>query len=158
MADAKFEDGDDGPLRLLVQGAEDLSVASALLQDAVLPVSELRYDRKRRSFGLLVNRFRWEDAEAARKAGRGFERVRCLVVFDGVLSAKTQGIDPKSGETILSLLSVEFAAKDDVSGRVTLNFAGDGAIALEVEALDLRIEDVTKPYYAPSRKAPDHRA
>ena len=76
MADAKFEDGDDGPLRLLVQGAEDLSVASALLQDAVLPVSELRYDRKRRSFGLLVNRFRWEDAEAARKAGLSIKNLQ----------------------------------------------------------------------------------
>lgn len=156
MSDARFEDGDVGPLRLLVQGAEDLSVASALLQDAVLTASDLKFDRKRRSFAMLVNRFRWEDADDARKAGRGFERVRALVVIDNVLSVKSQGISPKDPETVLSLLSLEFVAKDEVAGVLTLNFSGDGAIALDVEALDLRVEDVTKPYYAPSRRAPEH--
>ena len=33
---------------------------------------------------------------------------------------------------------------------------GPGAVALDVEALDLRLEDVTKPYLAPSRRSPDH--
>jgi hypothetical protein len=39
---------------------------------------------------------------------------------------------------------------------LTLTLAGDGAIALEVEALELRLEDVSRPYLAPSRRAPDH--
>ena len=34
--------------------------------------------------------------------------------------------------------------------------AGDGAIALEVEALDVRLDDVTRPYRAPSGKVPNH--
>jgi hypothetical protein len=42
------------------------------------------------------------------------------------------------------------------TGRLTLVLAGDGAVALDVEALDLRLEDVTKPYLAPSRRSPDH--
>jgi hypothetical protein len=34
--------------------------------------------------------------------------------------------------------------------------AGDGAIALDVEALDIRLDDVTRPYRAPSGKVPHH--
>jgi hypothetical protein len=34
--------------------------------------------------------------------------------------------------------------------------AGDGAIALEVEAVEVVLSDVSRPYYAPSLKAPAH--
>ena len=37
-----------------------------------------------------------------------------------------------------------------------LTLAGDGAIALEVEALEVTLQDVTRPYRAPSGKAPAH--
>jgi hypothetical protein len=34
--------------------------------------------------------------------------------------------------------------------------AGDGAIRLEVEALEVILRDVTRPYRAPSGKVPRH--
>jgi hypothetical protein len=37
-----------------------------------------------------------------------------------------------------------------------LTLAGDGAIRLEVEALEVALKDVTRPYRAPSGKAPSH--
>jgi hypothetical protein len=52
MTDARFEDGGEAPLRLVAQDAEDLKVVAALVQDAVLPVTELKYDAKRRRFAL----------------------------------------------------------------------------------------------------------
>jgi hypothetical protein len=156
MADARFEDGGEGPLRLIAQEAGDVPVISALLQDAVLPMGEMRLDRKRRRLLALVNRFRWEDREAARTAGRAYERVRSLLTVEDVLAAQVQGIDLAAKDVVLSILSLEFVAGQDGMGRVILTLAGDGAVALEVEALDLRLEDVTKPYYAPSRHAPDH--
>ena len=156
MADARFEDGGEGPLRLMAQEAGDVPVISALLQDAVLPVGEMRLDRKRRRLVALVNRFRWEDRDAAKTAGRGYERVRSLLTVEDVLSARVQGVDLAAKDVVLSILSLEFVAGQDGTGRLIVTLAGDGAVALEVEALDLRLEDVTKPYYAPSRHAPDH--
>ncbi|MEF3047219.1 DUF2948 family protein [Pseudotabrizicola sp. L79] len=156
MADARFQDGDDGPLRLIAQAPADIPVLSALVQDAVFPASEIRYDRKAHRFAILLNRFRWEDEPAARAAGRPFERVRSLLVMEGVLRARSQGIDPRDKDTVLSLLSVSFAEGAEGSGTLTLTLAGDGAIALEVEALDLHLDDVTRPYIAPSGKAPQH--
>ncbi len=70
MADARFTDADPAPLALLASDAEDLTVISALAQDAILPVTEIAYDSRHRQLALLLNRFRWEDAELARRDGR----------------------------------------------------------------------------------------
>ncbi|MCF8485485.1 MAG: DUF2948 family protein [Rhodobacteraceae bacterium] len=156
MADARFEDGEEGPLRLIARQAEDVLVLSSLLQDAVFPMSEMRYDRKARRFALLVNRFRWEDRAAAEVAKRPFERVRSLLVIEDVMAVRTSGIDRADKDLILSLLSLGFVAGEDGTGVLTLILAGDGAIALDLEALELHLDDVTRPYIAPSRKQPSH--
>lgn len=156
MADARFEDADEGPLRLIAQTAEDVQVVSSLVQDAVLPITEMRYDRKARRFVLLLNRFRWEDKAAAEVSKRDYERVRSLLVVEDVLSVKSYGIDRSDKETVLSLLSVGFSAGEEGMGVVELTLAGDGAISIAVEALELRLDDVTRPYVAPSRQAPNH--
>ena len=156
MTDARFEDADDAPLRLIAQDAEGLSVLSTLLQDAVFPITEMTYAAKRRRFALLLNRFRWEDRDAAERARRGYERVQSLLVFEGVLSVKSQGIDRREADTVLSLLSVAFHPGAEGAGHIDLTLAGDGAIALEVEALDVTLRDVSRPYLAPSGRAPAH--
>lgn len=156
MSDAKFEDGDETPLRLIAQDTDGLAVLAMLLQDAVFPITEMAYAKTRRRFALMLNRFRWEDREAAERAGRKFERVQSLLVFEDVLSVQTSGIDRGDKDTVLSLLHIEFAPAAEGSGVVTLLLAGDGAIALQVEALDASLRDVTRPYVAPSGKVPAH--
>ena len=158
MTDARFEDGAEAPLSLMVADAADVGVISALLQDAIFTGGDMRYDAKRREFGLLLNRFRWEDRAAAERAKRAYERVRSVLVFRDVQAVQTQGIALKDGDTVLSLLSVSFEAGADGAGRVVLTLAGDGALALTVEALNADLRDVTRPYSAPSRKVPDHGA
>jgi len=156
MSDARFEDGSDAPLALIAQDAEDLGVMSALLQDAVLVVSDMRYVAKRREFGVLLNRFRWEDRAAAERAGRAYERVRCMLVFNDVLKVSAQGVSQAETDTVLSVLSVAFEPGEDGMGRVRLTLAGDGEVLLEVESLNATARDVTRPYAAPSRKVPHH--
>jgi hypothetical protein len=74
-----------------------------------------------------------------------------------VQAVRVQGIDRREGETVLSLLSLLWEPGADGTGRILLTFAGDGAVALEVETLDASLRDVTRPYIAPSGKAPAHR-
>lgn len=153
MTDAQFEDGREAPLNLGALDAEDLKVVSSLAQDAVLPVRELRWDGKARNFALLLNRFRWEDGPAH---GSRPERVQSVLSFNTVLSVASNGIDRRDTDTILSLLSVTFEPTEEPSGYIHLTFAGDGALRLSVEAVEATLKDVTKPYLAPSRKAPTH--
>lgn len=158
MADATFEEGREAPLNLGALEAEDLEVLSSLVQDAVFPVTEMSWRPKERRFALLLNRFRWEDREAAERRGRDFERVQSVLAVDNVLAVASQGVDRADKDVILSLLSVTFEAGGDGAGHVLLTLAGDGAIRLKTEALEVSLRDVTRPYIAPSKHAPDHGA
>lgn len=154
--DASFLDGGERPLRLIARDAEDAKVISALLQDAVFPASEMKWEARKGRFALLLNRFRWEDVPAAERRNRAFERVQSVLVFDDVRKVSSQGIDRSDPDMILSLLSIDWAETDAPSGTLTLQLAGDGAIALDVEAIEMTLKDVTRPYIAPSRKQPKH--
>ena len=156
MTDATFEDGAERPLRLVAEGVEDLEVLSSLVQDAIFPVTEVSWQPSRRRFGLLLNRFRWEDKDAAEARGRAFERVQSVLQLDDVLKVQAQGVDPKDKDMVLSVLSIDTELTEDGSGALVVNLAGDGAFRLEGEAINVTLQDVTRPYVAPSRKAPSH--
>jgi Protein of unknown function (DUF2948) len=156
MTDARFEDGGEAPLRLVATDVEDLRVVSTLVQDAVLPVTDMKHDPKRRRFALMLNRFRWEDRVQAEAVGRAYERVRSVLVVEDVLKVQSLGFDRAEKDLVLSLLSMSFTGGEDGTGRLTLTLAGDGAIALDIEALEVRLDDVTRPYRAPSGKVPQH--
>ncbi len=155
MQDARFEDGGEEALRLLAYDAEDLQVLSTLTQDAVFPGSEMKWEPVKRRFSLLLNRFRWEDAAAAKARGRAPERVQAVLSVSDVLKVQSQGVT-RGEDAILSLLSIGFVPGEDGTGTVELTLAGDGAIRLEVETLDVTLQDVTRPYLAPSRHIPEH--
>jgi hypothetical protein len=157
MSDARFEDGEVGPLNLVARDGDDLSVISALVQDAVLTGADLKWERSKRRFACLINRFRWEDREAAEAAKRPYERVRALLVIEDAGAVRSQGIDRGDPETVLSILSLAWEPGEDGTGAVTLVLAGDGAVRVAVEALEVTLHDVTKPYLAPSRMKPEHR-
>lgn len=152
--DARFEDGREAPLNLGALDAEDLQVISSLVQDAVLPITEMRWQPRQRRLALLLNRFRWEDTPAT--AAHPPERVQSLLVIGEAQGVASQGIDRSDADLVLSVLTIGFEPGKDGTGHVLLTLAGDGAIRVTVEALDVSLRDVTRPYVAPSRKVPGH--
>lgn len=158
--DARFADAAaDRPLRLAAADAEDLEVMSALLQDAVGTAGDLVWMKGRRRLVLFVNRFRWEDALRAARERRPVERVRAVLMAEHVLAVRAAGLDPRATDRPLSLLRLEFRASadpEDPSGALRLILAGGGEVEAAVEYLDLRLEDVTRPYVAPSGHCPSH--
>ena len=148
--DARFEDGAARPLNLGALDVDDLRVISALVQDAVLPVTEIKWQKGRRRLALLLNRLRREERAPQ------VERVQSLLVIDNVLGVSSQGVDRSDTDLVVSVLAVEFEPGEAPEGFVTLVLAGDGALRARVEALEVSLRDVTRPYVAPSRKLPDH--
>mgnify|MGYP000285950858 CR=1 FL=1 len=152
VEDARFEDAGEGPVALRALDAEDLKVISALIQDAIFPVAEMTWDRRRRRFALLINRFRWEEAGAAHPP----ERVQSVLTLEDAMAVASQGIDRADPDLVLSILALDWTAGEDGTGRITLLLAGDGGIAVDVEALEVTLRDVTRPYVAPSGQTPNH--
>jgi hypothetical protein len=154
--DARFSDGDERPLRLRAETTEDLAVISALVQDAVSQTTDTAWMPRRRRFTALVNRFRWEDAPAAKRQDRPVERVRALIGIDYALAVRSNGIDPHDRDLVVVLLALDFQVGSDGAGTLRLYFSGDGEIAVDVETLDVTLTDVTRPYGAPSGMTPSH--
>jgi len=156
VSDARFEDGGDKPLRLKALDTHDLTVLSSLTQDAVFTASEMKWDRKARRFAVLINRFRWEDDANVKGARRQVERVQSVLSIEDVTAVQTQGVQAGDADMVLSLLAITFEAGLDGTSRIILTLSGDGAIGVDVEAVEVLLRDVTRPYIAPSRKVPKH--
>ena len=101
----------------------------------------MQWDNRRRRFGLLLNRFRWEDKGAAERRGREFERVQSVLAIEDVQSVASQGLRRGDAETIYSLLTLEFEPADEGAGTLLLTLAGDGAIRIAVEALEITLKE-----------------
>ena len=78
------------------------------------------------------------------------------LVIDDALKVASQGIDRGAADLVVSLLALDWRAGADGTGRITLVLAGDGAVAVDVEALEVTLKDVTQPYRAPSGQTPRH--
>ena len=83
MTDARFEDAAGAPLNLGAMDPDDLQVLSALLQDAVLTVADVAWQKRHQRLTLLVNRLRREDGVHVSPP----ERVRALLAVENVIAA-----------------------------------------------------------------------
>lgn len=153
--DARFADADPRPLALRAEDEADLRILSALVQDAILLGSEISHDPRARRLALLINRFRWEDADQARAEGRDYERVRALLILNDVVALQSDGMS-RDADMVLELLALDWQPGEDGTGRLSLVFAGDGTLVADVECINVELRDVTRPYRAVSGQAPRH--
>ncbi len=132
------------PLRLMAGDEEDLGVISACLQDAVGKLGDMAWLPDERRFVLVVNRFVWECA-GERRAGP-FVRVRAGLHFDDVKAAQFQHLRTEAKEAVVELLAIRFEAAADGEGVLVLDFAGGGALRLEVESVNAYMSDISEPW------------
>lgn len=134
-------------LKLRAIDAEDLAVLSACLQDAIVAVADMSWDRDARRFVLVASRFCWEDCEDT--AGERRERVHAGLCIDGVAAVRHRGIDRSQRDQMLSLLAMH-----PVDGGIHLEFAGGGTIRLEAEGILCHLQDLDEPW--PTQWRPSH--
>jgi hypothetical protein len=142
-------------LKLIALDDEDLQVLSAHVQDAVLQVADMGLAQAERRFALMLNRFDWTSA-GTRGKGR---RKRAALRFEHVLAVKSAGFNPKASDGVLELLAIRFTPSDAPAGTVTLDFAGGGSVALDVECLEARLHDLGAAWAAkavPAHDLADH--
>jgi hypothetical protein len=151
------------PVKIIARDAEDLAVVSACLQDALIPLNEMRYLPQERRFIIVANRFRWERAaqgreESAPGTDASFDsdedfgaqqRTNAGICIDRVLAVRSRNIDRSRPDDFLSLLSVQLDGN-----KLAFLFAGGGVIQVEIEALALYLSDLGKAW--PTQWQPDH--
>ncbi len=127
------------PLKFVVLDEEDLEVASAHLQDAVVKVCDVLWRPQQKRVVVALNRFDWEGVQGAKPE---YRRRRAALRFERVLSCKCRAIEPARGDAVLNLLAVEFSETDAPSGVVILTFSGGATVRLEVECLEAELADL----------------
>jgi hypothetical protein len=163
--------GIDRAFRVRAESLEDLEIISALLQDAIVPISEISFQRRDKRFVLMAQRFRWEkskrdgqedigpdalgdarpsiDAEEEPEALESFERVTCALRFEHVTGVRVHGLDLADRSQVLELLSIHVA--EDV---IDLAFAGGKTIRLSIANLSCHAEDIGEAW--PTTLRPNH--
>lgn len=139
----------DRHLKLRAESADDLTVLSAVLQDAVTVVGDFAYRPRERRFAAMFNRYLWEEAvEDMVPSAEHCHRIRSGLHFDGVLKARVQGFSLRTGKKALELLALHFVPGTDGGGSITLLFAGGSAVRLDVECIDGYLSDIGQPWKA----------
>ncbi len=128
------------PLKLAAFDEEDLAVLSAHVQDAVLKVGDMVFLPQEGRFAIAMNRFIWEKAADGKR--KAFERRRSALSFDRVRAVRSSRIDRDRPDAVVELLAVSFETADTPAGKVTLVFAGGGAVQLDVEVIEARLADL----------------
>jgi hypothetical protein len=136
-------------LRLLVTDEDDLAVASALLQDAIIPGVDLNFNRRDRQFIFIANRFCWEQPALEEITSAGGEPVHkrrlCAVRLSHVVSVQRQNWPDDSKKALFNLLALHqpHMAKTSGTGRLLLiDFSGGASLRLNVNKLDLIVADL----------------
>lgn len=125
-------------LKLKAETADDLTILSSSLQDAIVRVGEIKFDRKGRAFTMRLSRFTHESKKP--------QRVLCGLRFDGILGVSARGIDRADPEAFAVLIAINFTAGETApEGEVSLIFAGGGEIKLAAECIDAILADVSEP-------------
>ena len=154
------------PLRLRAIDADDVAVLAACLQDALVPSRDMRFLATENRFVLVANRFCWEklpatslDPMAGQEEKGPFERVHCGLTIEHVTRVQARGFNPvgedeDEEERLFEVLTL--LAEDDGKGTATLTlvFAGNVAVRLELGKIEVFAQDVSEPW--PTLWRPNH--
>jgi hypothetical protein len=140
-------------LRLRAVDADDLRIIAACLQDALIPLAEMAYLADQARFVAAFTRFRRECVADPERCDH-LTQVQSALTFDEVVAVKYRGLDSRLGRLRQELLTILVEPAADGLIHVTLVFAGDAAIQLQLRRIAARLEDFGEPQ--PAHAAPRH--
>ena len=148
-------------LRLLAADEDDLAVASALLQDAIIPGVDISFNRDDRQFILIANRFCWEQSALKDITSAGgkpvHERRLCAVRLSHVVSVQRQNWPDNHKEVLFNMLALHQPDMAETGGTVQqlqMDFSGGVSLRMTVDKLDLIVADLNAGH--PTSLYPQH--
>ena len=125
---------------------EDYEVLSSLIQDAAIPISEMKFDKVEKKFFLVCSRFSWE----SKLQNKGNKRIVTGICFDNVIKVKKKNFPSFYSENILNFLTLKKG-----SSFIELIFSNNILIKLEGNNISFRIDDLNKEW--PTIFSPNHK-
>ena len=129
---------------------EDYEVLSSLIQDAAIPISEMKFDKVDQQFFLVCSRFAWE----SKLQNKGNKRIVSGICFENVIEVKKKNFPSFHSENILNFLTLK-----KMPGFVELMFSNNIFLKLEGNNISFRIDDLNKEWptiFSPNHKKSDY--
>lgn len=140
---------DRAPLKLQIQTADDISVLSALLQDALINSRDIHIDLKAAEVVFIADRYCWE-ASAERA-----ERVLAGLRIGGVKAVQHKNMTMADDETLFyNLLDIAYEEASPNKAYLIFTFSADCAMRLQIDRLMMALSDIAPP--RPAIATPDH--
>lgn len=138
------------PLRLLAKDKEEIHILSAHLQDGLLPLTSIHFDKDTKIFTCLLNRFCWEHLNTHPNEEL-YYRVHSGFSVANVQNVHRRNFDHGRNERVLNLLMITVDEPKEKYQTIHLLFSGDREIRLEVESIHCQLGDVDNPWHTSKR-------
>lgn len=136
-------------LSLRAQDPEDYAIMSAILQDALIPITGMGFAPDRQTFDAAFRRFTWEHGASVGAGHQPLYNVWSGLHLTPVHRVLVQGIDRTRRETVL-----EFLTMVQEPDMVTMVFAGGAMLRLIGTDIKAYLEDLARP--EPTNLRPKH--
>ena len=137
------------PVALVANDTKGVEIISALMQDALLPLSDMTYMAGDNAFVVVANRMVGELS-----TGDATMRVNCALYIQGITKVQNKNRPNEDSDMPLNMLAVLW---DSTAKTITLQFAGDIAVRLHVgDDFTILLKDLDEPYT--TSKRPNHSA
>ena len=135
------------PVALSANDTKGVEIISALMQDALLPLSDMTYMAGDNAFVVVANRVVGELSTDDTTM-----RVNCALYIQGVGQVQNKNRPNNDSEIPLNMLAVLYDAQ---AKTISLQFAGDIAVRLHiVDGFNVLLKDLDEPYITTNR--PNH--
>ena len=141
-------------LKLIGKNQEDLKIISAYSQDSIVSIRDIVFLKKNRIFIMITNRFMWEGIQKKFEQ-KNIKRIRSALKFEEVLKVRNKKINQKNKNRNLECLAIQCDEKLNNNYEVKIFFSGDSAVTLTLEAIDVILQDLGKPWEA--KYLPKHK-
>ena len=136
-------------LRLRAHDVDDVSVLSALLQDAIIPGADMSFNAKLEEFVIIANRFCWElkpSADVKSSDGKPIHERRIC----GIRIARVRFVQhhdwPKNRRdwlfNLLALRLTDMAERAKDGAVLQFDFSGGSSLRLNIDAVDIMLADL----------------
>ena len=137
------------PLKLQIRSVDDVSVLSALLQDALINSRDIHIDLNRAEIALIADRYCWEGDKTQA------ERVLAGLRIGGVKAVQHKNMAVAGDETLFyNLLDIAYEKASEEQSYLIFTFSAGSAMRLQIDRLMMAFSDIAPP--RPAIATPDH--
>ncbi len=134
-------------ISILAKDFEDIAILSGLVQDSIFPFNDMKFDKKKQTFLIALNRFCWEgDNDKPPHI-----RTHAILMFETVVAVQTKTSNNQNLNSTLneqniakmnSILSLLPSKQKNGNHYIYISLASSDIVRIEIKEIRITLKDV----------------